>query len=321
MKNISLLLFVLISCSTFAQQDTVATMFLGNSYTYSNGGVPAMIASMAEANGNVFIYGSNTPGGYTFSQHTSNAASLALMAEGNWDFIVLQEQSQIPSFPQGQVAVECYPFAETLCNLAREESPCVMPLFFMTWGRENGDSDNCEFWPPICTYEGMQGELSTSYINMAEMNDGMTAPVGDVWRNLRANHPEIDLYSGDGSHPSQAGTYLTAATMYLIMFSEPATWIPEGFNADWANDISDEIQDLVFMGSDPYFLSREVSVEGDLSNYYVEAQTLNLQPEASSNVESMTVFVDGEEIATEVDLIYGIDFSTWLPGPYTISAE
>jgi hypothetical protein len=25
----------------------------------------------------------------------------------------------------------------------------------MTWGRENGDAQNCEFVPWVCTYEGM----------------------------------------------------------------------------------------------------------------------------------------------------------------------
>lgn len=280
-----------------------------------------MVSSIAEENGNVFIYESNTPGGYTFNGHTTNATSLALLAQSGWDYLVLQEQSQLPSFSQGQVATECYPYAETLCEVARESNPCVMPLFFMTWGRENGDASNCEFWPPICTYEGMQEQLTMSYINMAEMNQGMAAPAGDVWRNLRADHPEIDLYSSDGSHPSQAGTYVVSATMYAVMFSELGTWTPAGFDAAWAAAINEEITNLVFNSEAMYFLDRELSAVGDLSNYYIEAQTLNLQPETSTHVESMNVSVDGELIATEVDLLFGIDFSDWLPGPYTISAE
>lgn len=321
MKALLYSLFFTLSIPCFAQQDTISALFLGNSYTYYNGGVPAMIIEMAEENGNVFTFESNTPGGYTFNGHSTNNTSLDLLAQGGYDFLVLQEQSQIPSFPQSQVAVECYPYAETLCDLAREASPCIMPLFFMTWGRENGDASNCEFWPPICTYEGMQTELSASYINMAEMNQGMTAPSGDIWRNLRMDHPEIDLYIGDGSHPSVAGTFVVAATMYASMFGELATWVPEGFDQDWASHITDEVQNLVLDNGSDYFLDREFSAEGDLSNHYVEGQILNLQPEASSHVESMNVSVDGELIASEVDLDYGIDISTWLPGPYTISVE
>ena len=30
-----------------------------------------------------------------------------------------------------------------------------IPVFFMTWGRENGDDMNCPNWPPVCTYEGV----------------------------------------------------------------------------------------------------------------------------------------------------------------------
>jgi len=34
----------------------------------------------------------------------------------------------------------------------------------------------------------------------------LVAPVGRVWRHIRENYPQIQLYSGDGSHPSYIGS-------------------------------------------------------------------------------------------------------------------
>jgi hypothetical protein len=40
---------------------------------------------------------------------------------------------------------------------------------------------------------------------MAETNDAIVAPVGAVWNYIRQNHPEIELYNPDESHPSLIG--------------------------------------------------------------------------------------------------------------------
>jgi len=91
-------------------------------------------------------------------------------------------------------------------------------MFYMTWGRENGDANNCPFFPPLCTYEGMDSMLRMRYEMMANDNDAVVSPVSVVWRYLRTNHPTIDLYTNDGSHPSAAGSYAAACTFYAAMF-------------------------------------------------------------------------------------------------------
>ena len=50
----------------------------------------------------------------------------------------------------------------------------------MTWGRENGDQSNCQSWPPVCTYEGMDDLLRERYMIMANDNNALVAPVGAV---------------------------------------------------------------------------------------------------------------------------------------------
>lgn len=175
---------------------------------------------MAASTGNFLEVASNTPGGYTLQQHTTNTTTLDLIMQGNWDFVVLQEQSQRPSFPISQVEQEVFPYAEQLSNLVDEYNDCGETCFYMTWGRENGDAGNCAGWPPVCTYEGMDSLLRLRYEMMAEMNEAIVSPVSVVWRYLRENHPEIDLYTNDGSHPSETGTFAAACAFYTVFFRQ-----------------------------------------------------------------------------------------------------
>ena len=95
----------------------------------------------------------------------------------------------------------------------------------MTWGRENGDANNCGIRPCVCTYEGMDDVIRTTYTFMANENNAEVSPVGAVWRYLRENHPEIDLYSGDGSHPSLTGSYVAATAFYTMIYKLDPTLI------------------------------------------------------------------------------------------------
>ena len=47
------------------------------------------------------------------------------------------------------------------------------------------------------------------------------SPVGVAWEIVRRERPDIVLYVKDGSHPSDAGSYLAAAVGYLTLFKEP----------------------------------------------------------------------------------------------------
>ncbi|MCO5276247.1 MAG: PKD domain-containing protein [Flavobacteriales bacterium] len=192
-------------------------LFIGNSYTGVNN-LPEMTRQLALSLGDTLAVASSSPGGYTFQQHSTNAATQGLIDQGNWDFVVLQEQSQLPSFPPSQVASDCLPYAQALVDSIRAHSPCVEPVFYMTWGRQNGDAQNCASWPPVCTYEGMQQQLRQSYLQMSEDNSAACAPAGMAWKRVRAEYPAINLYSSDGSHPTVAGTYLVACTMYSTFF-------------------------------------------------------------------------------------------------------
>lgn len=235
MKKIFILCVLCFSLfSSFSQNYKV--LFIGNSYTDVNN-LPQLISNVSASVGDVITYSSNTPGGCTFQQHISLSAGL--IQQGGWDYVVLQEQSQTPSFPDWQFYQQCYPYAQQLCEMIRQYNTDAKIVFYMTWGRKNGDQTNCEIFPPLCTYEGMDSLLNLRYMIMAEDNHTLVSPVGYVWHNIRDNHPEIELYQTDESHPSLAGSYAAACTFYSIFFEKDPELIT--FNPG----IDDQVADII----------------------------------------------------------------------------
>lgn len=198
-------------------QHRAEALFLGNSYTGVND-LPTIVRSLALAGGDTLLTDAHTPGGYTLQGHSTNATSLALIRAQAWDFVVLQEQSQLPSFPQGQVQQDVYPYAAQLNDSIQAHDSCAVTVFYMTWGRKHGDASNCGFWPPVCTYAGMQYELRRSYLNMAHQNEALVAPCGIAWWESIKRDSLLELYQPDESHPSYAGSYLNGCVFYATMY-------------------------------------------------------------------------------------------------------
>jgi hypothetical protein len=192
-------------------------LFLGNSYTYVNN-LPAIIRGLAVAGGDTLIHDQNTPGGYTLNGHSTNATSINKINGRNWDFVILQEQSQLPSFSPGQVANQSLPYAALLDSIVQANDSCTETVFYMTWGRKYGDQSNCGNYPPVCTYAGMQTRLRASYLLMTQNNNATVAPCGVAWWETILRDSTIELYSPDESHPSYAGSYLNACVFYATIY-------------------------------------------------------------------------------------------------------
>lgn len=197
----------------------VRTLFIGNSYTYVNN-LPLLVQNLALAKGDTLVHDSYAPGGYTFFNHFSDATTKAKIMQGGWDYVVLQGQSQEPSFSPGQVSAQTLPYAIKLDSLVKKYNSCAHTVFYETWGRKNGDASNCAAYPPICTYTGMQNRLRDSYKLFADTVHDLFAPVGEAWRLVRAANPSIELYQTDESHPVLEGSYLAAAVFYEMLFKK-----------------------------------------------------------------------------------------------------
>ena len=196
-------------------------LFIGNSYTYVND-LPNLVKEIALSFGDTLIHDSSTPGGANFNGHSSSAQTLAKINQQQWDYVVLQAQSQELSFSPFQVASDSYPYAEILVDSIFANSSCTEPLFFMTWGRKYGDQSNCQFYPPVCTYLGMQQRLRESYLDMTFTHNTSCSPVGMAWKKSIEIDSTLNLYSSDNSHPSIYGSYLAACTFYASIFKKSA---------------------------------------------------------------------------------------------------
>lgn len=214
MKNQFLTVLTVMFISAVSQaQETAKVLFIGNSYTYVND-LPSMLSSIATSFGDQVTHDSQTPGGTTFQGHTQNAATWNKINSQIWDFVVLQAQSQEPSFPDSQVNSSTIPYAMQLADSVYANNFCTEVMMYMTWGRKNGDPQ----WAPISTFDGMNDRLRSAYLRMADSVQGSVSPVGSAWKYVRENYPSIELYNADESHPSVAGTYLAACTFYASIF-------------------------------------------------------------------------------------------------------
>ena len=305
MKSIILcLLFSLLSLNSFSQNKV---LFIGNSYTYYND-LPGILVDLAANAGQDLTESSNTPGGASLQGHSSNNTTLNLIAQGDWDFVVLQDQSQMPSFPEGQFMTDSYPYAEELNQAILGANPCTETVFYMTWGRENGDASNCPNWPPVCTYEGMDDLLAERYQLMATDFGGIVSPVGKVWRYLRDNELDLDLYNSDESHPSMAGSYAAAVTFFTTIYRIDPTILTEdsGLDALTAETIREAVKQVVYLDLQAHLIGTydiQPAFEVIIHENTGDIEFIN----TSLNATQYTWNINGEEFSSE-DVYYTADY-------------
>lgn len=212
-----ILLFVLCSCSFTAScrdtQDTSCTrvLFIGNSYTFVND-LPNTFAKLARSGGHKVEVGMSSQGGWKLADHVASAETLHLLNSTKWNFVVLQEQSQIPAITQVRNQ-EMYPAARELVQKIKNIE--ATPIFFITWAHQNGIPEN-----GMTNYESMQTQINIGYMGIAQELNTVFAPVGSAWLAVVKQHPELNLWQEDGSHPTERGTYLAACVFYAVIFNE-----------------------------------------------------------------------------------------------------
>lgn len=229
--------------------------FVGNSYTIRND-LPELYAAAVRSLARVpdpLVTDRSTAGGKRLVEHVTDARvaghplHTALNTdEGEWTHFVLQEQSQIPGFPEGQPDFEVSRTAAgELADLAQMRGATV--VLFVTWGRREGDAMNPGLYPD---YSTMQDRLDDGYDALAEAArdagaDVRLAPVGTAFRVI--HDAEVDplapdsrfgsLYDTDGSHPSLAGSYLAACVFVATLLDvdpRTVTHVPDGLDPDEA---------------------------------------------------------------------------------------
>jgi hypothetical protein len=161
--------------------------FLGNSYTYVND-LPRILQVMAIQSGrrNLPEVQMMVGPGFAWEDHWKIEAAQKSIKSTQWDYVVLQEQSQEPILHEQKMKK----FGTLLIDAVHRSH--ATPLLFVTWSRENEAT--------------AQSTISASYARLASTARAQMVPVDKAWQYMRERNPEFGLYRQDGSHPSPAGS-------------------------------------------------------------------------------------------------------------------
>ncbi len=171
-------------------------LFIGNSYTFYNGGIDREVEALAPSSRTSRI----AVGGYTLEDHWNDGAAARRIREGGWTFVVLQEQSQRPVLDRESFYKASRDFDAAIRNGGAKT------VLLMTWERPDSAAGGVTTTNLASAYEAVAAELGAE-----------VAPVGLAFARSLLERPGLTLYSQDG-HPTATGTYLAACVLYGVMF-------------------------------------------------------------------------------------------------------
>ena len=322
-------------------QTTKRVLFLGNSYTYANN-MPGLVEDMAASAGRTLVFDMHAPGGYYLAEHLTDPVSLEKIAAGNWDHVVLQDQSMSMAYPT--TFMNFLPYDVKLDSTIKAHNSCSQVIFYSTWGRKNGDTYLCS--PPDCavdtwitrTYYQLDSTIESHYKFFADSLRSSMSPVGAVWRYIRQQHPSIELFVSDDSHPTLAGSYAAACCFYTVIFRSDPTFITfnSGLSSADAEVIKNAVKQVVYnqlldwnVGMYDDLLDPEcllLGSEGEVNNtgwsVFPNPVTTFLQIRFSTNVPERTLEIYNSQgvLVKELDVTETtmIDFSAFPAGLYLL---
>lgn len=217
----------------FGNESCQRVLFIGNSYTYVND-LPDMFKKLAKAGGHRVDAAMIAEGGWTLSDHLKSSRTPEKIRSQKWDYVVLQEQSQIPASPEARVS-EMFPSAHTLIQQIKTNG--AQPIFFLTWAHRDGWSE-----VGLNGYNAMQIGLDQGYLEIARESNTPIAPVGEAWVQVIQEYPQLSLWQPDGSHPTEKGTYLAACVFYSVIFHQSPLGL--AYTAGLSNDEAITLQKI-----------------------------------------------------------------------------
>jgi hypothetical protein len=201
-------------------ENPASLLWVGNSYFYYNNSMHnhmlnllrsatptyAFRQSSATISGSGFgwqdvesLFRPNAIGGYSFDASNNVVFN---KIERLFDVVMMMDCSQCPIHPQ--LSGNFTEYAKKNSDIARKNG--AKPVFFMSWAY----ADKPE----------MTAQLAEAYTRAANDNDAFVVPAGLAFARAIAERPAVQLYDPDKRHPSLAGTYLGAATVYAALFKK-----------------------------------------------------------------------------------------------------
>ncbi len=209
---------------------------LGISTSYSNN-IPAILINLAHSFGDAASNTTIANSSWYLYQFATDPTATNDINTGNYDLVILQDQSQEPSLPSPRNN-SMFPACRTLNTMITNHNERTM--FYETWGYINGDtSGNCGSYDFPAQYKtncdggfgsflNMNIALREGYSMIANQLGAAISPIGLAWATVRATQPSLNLYILNDSlgdrHPNNFGAYLVACVFYSSIFGRS----PEG---------------------------------------------------------------------------------------------
>ena len=215
-------------------------LFVGNSFYYYNNSMHSVFLNFVRAADKAGAAGyratSATISGSGLNWHDMEAylrpgsgmASYSFVGDNEvvfntfdkpFDVVIMNDCSQCPVHPK--LAGLFHEYAKKHANTVRGRG--AVPVLFMTWAYADKP-------------EMTQG-LAEEYTKAGNDNDALVVPAGLAFAKALQKKPDLVLYAADKRHPSPAGTYLGAATIYAALFRNRPAQNPvsmPGVDADTA---------------------------------------------------------------------------------------
>jgi hypothetical protein len=204
-------------------------LFVGNSFYYYNNSMHSVFLNFVRAADKAGAAGyratSATISGSGLNWHDMDAylkpgsgmASYSFVGDNEvvfntfdkpYDAVIMNDCSQCPVHPK--LAPLFHEYAKKHADTVRARG--AVPVLFMTWAYADKP-------------EMTQG-LAEEYTKAGSDNDALVVPAGLAFAKALQKKPDLVLYAADKRHPSPAGTYLGAATIYAALFRQSPAQTP-----------------------------------------------------------------------------------------------
>lgn len=190
----------------------IKILFIGNSFTQRND-LPGLLSSLAAGRNLSIQHELISSGGASLRTHWNAGKAAAAINTGEFDYVVLQEQSTLPVKNPDRMAENIRLFDRLIKDAG------ASTVLYMTWAREHSPQT--------------QQAITDAYNKIGDELGAIVVPVGSVWKTFLAKQGDPVLYDRDQSHPTVAGSYLAACVFLAVLLKKDpvgAEFCPPGLD-------------------------------------------------------------------------------------------
>lgn len=139
-----------------------------------------------------------------------------------FDAVMFMDCSQCPVHPELKPVF--HEFAKKHSATIRAHD--ARPILFMSWAYKDAPE--------------MTAQLAEQYTIAGKANGAQVVPAGLAFAKSVQRRPDLELYAADKRHPSLAGTYLGACTVYATLFGKSP--VGNAYTAGLPADVAAHLQ-------------------------------------------------------------------------------